>query len=118
MDDFGFIFGGIIFFYTAIIALVIFISWQIGKFIGTRLSQTTGLIVGIVLILCGFTLFVAIPCIIYSQKNKNKSLVLDLNINSNVNSNINNSDTKECPYCAETIKFNAKICRFCNRAIS
>ncbi|MHB8908077.1 MAG: PH domain-containing protein [Syntrophales bacterium] len=24
-------------------------------------------------------------------------------------------DTKECPYCAETIKANAKICRFCQK---
>lgn len=25
------------------------------------------------------------------------------------------SATKECPFCAETIKSNAKICRFCNK---
>lgn len=25
------------------------------------------------------------------------------------------SDTKECPYCAETIKRAAKVCRFCGR---
>jgi hypothetical protein len=42
MDSFGIV-GGIIFFYIAIVALVIFISWQIGKFLGKRLSQTTGL---------------------------------------------------------------------------
>lgn len=28
------------------------------------------------------------------------------------------SDTKECPYCAETIKVKAKICRFCNRVLA
>jgi len=27
-------------------------------------------------------------------------------------------DTKECPYCAETIKFKAIICRFCNNNLS
>ena len=26
-------------------------------------------------------------------------------------------DTKECPYCAETIKFRAKVCRFCGRIL-
>ena len=27
-------------------------------------------------------------------------------------------ETKECPFCAETIKANAKICRFCGREIA
>jgi len=26
-------------------------------------------------------------------------------------------DTKECPYCAETIKARAKVCRFCSRIL-
>jgi uncharacterized membrane protein YdbT with pleckstrin-like domain len=26
-------------------------------------------------------------------------------------------DTKECPYCAETIKARAKVCRFCGRTL-
>jgi uncharacterized membrane protein (DUF485 family) len=123
VDVFGIV-GGIFIFYIVIIALAIFISWQIGKFIGKRLSQTAGLIIGIVLILCGFTLFIAIPCIIYSKNNKDKSLDLELKINNNVNSNtkrqlnVQDTDIKECPYCAETIKKNAKVCRFCNREIN
>ena len=27
------------------------------------------------------------------------------------------SPTKVCPFCAETIKFAAKVCRFCNREV-
>ena len=54
----------------ALIALGAFISWQLGKLLGKHLSKTAGLIVGIILIICGFTLFMAIPCIVYSSENK------------------------------------------------
>jgi len=119
--------GGIVFLYIALIVVVILVSWWLGKMLGKHLSKTTGLIIGIVLILCGFSLFMGISCIMYSSKNKG-SLDLDFNINSNVNTNkksniqetviINNNDTRECPFCAETIKRNAKICRFCGKDIS
>ena len=121
---------GIVIFYIAIIAIIIVVImglWWLGKLLGEHLSKTTGLIIGIVLILCGFSLFVGIPCILYSSKNKDKSLDLDFNINSNVNSNkktniqetiaINNNDTRECPFCAETIKKKAIVCRFCGETI-
>jgi hypothetical protein len=69
---------GIIFF----VILIIIIEWIIGKAIGNAVSKETGLILGIVLILLGFTLFVAIPIIIYSNKNESVKNI-KLNINSN-----------------------------------
>lgn len=31
---------------------------------------------------------------------------------------INEEGLKKCPYCAELIKYDAKVCRFCNRDLS
>jgi len=119
--------GGIVFLYIAIFVVVICVSWMLGKLLGKHLSKTAGLIIGIVLIVCGFSLFVGIPCIIYSSKNKDKSLDLDFNINSIFNSskktNVQetvsngNNDTRECPFCAEPIKKKATVCRFCGKTI-
>ena len=33
-------------------------------------------------------------------------------------SSIDERDSKDCPYCAETIKANAKFCRFCGKEIN
>ena len=125
--DFAGIAGGAVFVTIAIIVVVILVSWWLGKMLGKHLSRTTGLIIGIVLILLGFGLFVGIPCIIYSSKNKDKSLDLDFSINSSVNKSkksnieetvvINNNDTRECPFCAEMIKKKATMCRFCGKTI-
>jgi len=54
----------------AIIALVIFIEIKIGAFIGKLVSKEAGLILGIVLIVLGVTLFIGIPIIIYSNPKK------------------------------------------------
>jgi len=120
------ILGGIALMYLTIFILIILVSWILGKLLGKHLSKTTGLIIGIVLIACGISIFVGIPCIIYSSKNKDK-IDLDINLNSNISTdkkeNVQESmfndinDTKECPYCAEKIKKKATVCRFCGKTI-
>lgn len=109
MDDSGnFVLGLVII--IAIIFLIIWFEWIIGKLIGRNVSQLTGIILGIVLIIFGFSFLTGIACIVYSQKNKNAPIDVNANI-------IKQSDEIECPYCAETIKKNAKICRYCKNEI-
>jgi hypothetical protein len=62
----------IAFVFLAIITLVVFVEIKIGKAIGSRLSKEIGLVLGIVLIVMGITLFIGIPIIIYSNKNIEK----------------------------------------------
>jgi putative Mn2+ efflux pump MntP len=52
--------------------LIIFVEIKIGKVIGIRLSKESGLVLGIILIVMGVTLFIGIPIIIYSNKNKDQ----------------------------------------------
>ncbi len=99
------------FFVVAIILLFIWIEWAIGKLIGRNVSKLTGVILGVVLIACGFSFLTGIACIIYSQRNSEGAIDINATINQQVSSDI------ECPYCAETIKRNAKICRYCNNKL-
>jgi hypothetical protein len=117
---------GIILIIIAVIIFVCWIEWIIGKAIGKHVSHTTGIVVGIVLILLGFGLLVGIACIVYSQKNKNPPVDINANINvsrqplmqqTSNQQQFNDDDTMACPYCAETIKKKAKICRYCNNKL-
>ena len=85
-----------IFFGLVLLVLLIFIEIKIGKAIGSKLSKENGLILGIILIVLGVTLFIGIPIII----NSNKKALMDL---------------KKCPFCANEIKKEAIVCQFCNR---
>jgi hypothetical protein len=49
---------------------VIWIQWQIGKAIARRLSKETGTVLGVILIVIGVSIFIGIPIIIYSKKEK------------------------------------------------
>jgi hypothetical protein len=65
----------------AIVALIIFVEIKLGKAIGSRLSKESGLILGIILIVLGITLFMGIPIIIYSNKGKEGLNLPTVNIN-------------------------------------
>jgi hypothetical protein len=75
--------------------LVAFIEWKIGTAIGKTLTQGIGLVLGIILIFCGITIFLGIPIIMYSSKNKSDGPPLNLpvaNFNLNVHKTSETSD--------------------------
>ena len=65
--------------------IVIIIEWAIGVAIGKSLSKDVGVVFGVILILLGVTIFIAIPIIVYSRKNTKEQ-------NININLNTNNQD--------------------------
>ena len=75
------------------IIIVILLEIFIGKLIGGKLTKDTGLILGIILLFLGVTLFLGIPIIVYSNKNKpaktylNEDNVLKINIEKFIDKN-------------------------------
>ena len=70
--------------------VIILLEIYIGKLIGKTLSKETGLILGIILIILGVTMFIGIPIIIYSNKNKIDPIISINNNNIIQDSNIDN----------------------------
>jgi hypothetical protein len=58
-----------------IIILVLWVEWQIGKAIGKCLSKETGVVLGVVLIFLGVTIFIGLPIIIYSRGAKTVRII-------------------------------------------
>jgi hypothetical protein len=127
-----------------IVIFGIFIEWIIGKAIGKCLSRTSGLVLGIVLIIFFPLFLMGIAIIVYSGKNevssnvnvninmdRNRMINYERNVTPNANYYLSNehipentgiaivqkNDSRECPYCAEIIKKKAKVCRFCGRDV-
>jgi Na+/melibiose symporter-like transporter len=64
---------------------------------------------------------VLIVILIFVASNEKKTnITISQNESPNESSNKSNTsdDMKECPFCAESIKKKAKICRFCGREVT
>jgi hypothetical protein len=79
------------------IVFVVWLQWTIGKAIGKHVSSTTGVILGVVFIVCGISLLIGIAWIVDSSKN-----VQPVNVNVNLNANVNPGAAPYNPGTAQT----------------
>jgi len=64
--------------------IVVLCEILLGKTIGKSLSEKSGIVLGVILIILGVTLFIGIPIIIYSsEKNKKHEIIINIIFSNN-----------------------------------
>lgn len=103
--------------------LVIF--WILCGILGAAMLSSynkagTGFLLGLLLGPLGllFALVVRSNAKSEEEKKKHEEQMEAMNALASKQESESSEDTMECPYCAETIKKKAKICRFCNKELS
>jgi hypothetical protein len=76
-------------------AVIIFVEIKIGILIGKSITEKAGLILGIVLIIMGVTLFLGIPIIVFSNRKKENIVSNDTSNNQTPLAEINDKESNQ-----------------------